>query len=671
MASLDDGSSASLDDPPRPPAEFSMPPLPTLPPMAYGCDLCEKWHRERKIHVWEAMYATVQRCSRCETNAVALSVYMSQQKILKKSFSPEYMIDMLPESGTREQARKDMIDTGDRIRLGDKIRLDSGLQRCITIFSGPTPSEIEICLDRQSPDLADPALRNSAPIGGYPYQNNGYGLSVPWSTGSSESLYWARGQLEQCERFHPQCRQTSSLVPKRILDLRITPGNGNDVRLRESRPYETGRYATLSHGWGKQQPPKTVKANLPASMQRLRLESLSEKFQQVIDFVRRLGIELLWIDSLCIVQDDELEKLEQIPRMSDIYNNSVLTIAASRSRDSQGSLFSTKRSFDIGFPLSTERVTGEGGFMVRKAFSHKLADSTVLDAWSVPRLHNVFPLLSRAWVLQERMLCPRMLHFGETELHWECSAVAACECGIEQSSNRKPSTNDLGISPRDRIGFTALVSYYTCLDLSYETDILSALQGIIRRIELTTGDKCVAGMWKSQLARCLCWITHKPSPRRRHANVPTWSWASLLSPITYWYYYSLGEVDPCSIELHTLPSTPTVPPSEYVLRLHRRVAVGTLKREARRIADSGYQFGSSTKKEIPFFADLSDIQDDDLYLIEISRGSTQNATPCLVLQLAGERRHGVFTRVGRIDLEPYLLDELFNDGAPEEIIYIV
>lgn len=90
-------------------------------------------------------------------------------------------------------------------------------------------------------------------------------------------------------------------------------------------------------------------------MKGIHVGSLSIKFQQVIHFVRQLGIDFLWIDSLCIIQDDEFDKLEQFPRMSDIYSNSVLTIAASQSSDYEGQLFSSKSSFRVDFGSAIQK----------------------------------------------------------------------------------------------------------------------------------------------------------------------------------------------------------------------------------------------------------------------------------------------------------------------------
>jgi hypothetical protein len=392
----------------------------------------------------------------------------------------------------------------------------------------------------------------------------------------------------------------------------------------------------LSHGWGKQHPPKTLRANVQENMKGIHVGSLSIKFQQVIHFVRQLGIDSLWIDSLCIIQDDEFDKLEELPRMSDIYSNSVLTIAASQSSDSEGQLFSSDSSFRVGFRLSDAKGSFQNNLLIRKYFPHESTRSTRID-WATTGLYTTFPLLKRAWVLQERILSTRILRFGENELHWECSTTASCECGIEDAGNIKPSILNIsepngmiarGQSMPPVISFGRLISYYSELELSHESDILFALKGIITKVEGITGDQNVVGLWKKQLGWCLCWTVARPSPRRRHAKVPTWSWASVLTPISY-QVHEVGDVN--SSAILTL-AHPHKAPSNIALQLRRHVIRGTLKRQ-----DEGrYLFEYSTEISVEFKPDISEIDDEVLYLVEVGpmsrTGRKWPEFPCLILQ---------------------------------------
>ena len=362
--------------------------------------------------------------------------------------------------------------------------------------------------------------------------------------------------------------------------------------------------------------------------------------------------------------------------MSEIYSNSVLTIAASQSSDSEGKLFSPKSPFEIGFRLNDAEQGIDNGLRVRKAFPHQMTNMPPLETLATPYLQATFPLLKRAWVFQERILSPRMLHFGENELHWECGTTASCECGIENASNIKPSIFALSAPLRNKasnhqvpynIAFARLINYYSNLELSYESDILLALQGIVTQIEGITGDQNVAGLWKKKLGWNLCWSVMQPSPRRRHAKVPTWSWASVLTPINY-EAYQVGEVDAGAIVTLAHPHSA---PSEFALRLRRRVIRGTSKRH-----NDGFVFEYSSEIVIPFLVDVSEIESEVLCLVEIGpmarTDERRHEFPCLVLHQPDPLQADIFQRVGRVDLKPNAYSKLFDETiGDEEDIYIV
>jgi hypothetical protein len=99
-------------------------------------------------------------------------------------------------------------------------------------------------------------------------------------------------------------------------------------------------YICLSHCWGKEnQPLKCTTANLNEWKSRIDWDLLPQTFQDAIDFVRRLGQRYLWIDSLCILQDDRDDWDEQSVKMAEIYENSYLTLAASWASDCTGGLY--------------------------------------------------------------------------------------------------------------------------------------------------------------------------------------------------------------------------------------------------------------------------------------------------------------------------------------------
>lgn len=218
------------------------------------------------------------------------------------------------------------------------------------------------------------------------------------------------------------------------------------------------------------------------------------------------------------------------------------------------------------------------------------------------------------------------------------------------------------------ISFGRLINYYSELELSHESDILFALEGITTKVEDNTGNQDVAGLWKKQLGWCLCWTVARPSPRRRHVKVPTWSWASVLTLISY-QVYEVGEVDSSAIVTLTHPHSA---PSDIALQLRRYVIRGTLKRQ-----DEGrYLFEHFTEISIQFMPDISDIDDEALYLVGIGpmnrTGRKWLEYPCFILRHTDLFQDDLFERVGRVDLDLNTFEKIFNEVVgEEENIYIV
>lgn len=181
--------------------------------------------------------------------------------------------------------------------------------------------------------------------------------------------------------------------------------------------------------------------------------------------------------------------------MASIYRNAYLTIAATKSSSGDGGLFTGTPDFEV-----SGKTPGEDYYLVfREKIKHELS---VIDTMSN------FPLVSRAWVYQERMLSPRVLHFGYYELFFECSSDMHCKCGnigflgeteeiplpiprhmystALQSSAKTPTgswSNKVWVNTARyfiaRI-WRSLVMMYTELSLTIPSDRFPALSGVAR-----------------------------------------------------------------------------------------------------------------------------------------------------------------------------------------------
>ena len=165
---------------------------------------------------------------------------------------------------------------------------------------------------------------------------------------SSTSMGALDSWISNCQKHHTSCRREgakpSHLRFARILDVSCKQ-DSPDVRLcRSDQLPDDAEYMTLSHCWGgaASQIPSLVKGTYEQYMHQISVASLPRTFQDTIRLARHLRIQYLWIDSLCIVQDSERDWLEQAALMGEIYRGSYLNVAATKSPDPHGGLFTTR-----------------------------------------------------------------------------------------------------------------------------------------------------------------------------------------------------------------------------------------------------------------------------------------------------------------------------------------
>lgn len=112
-------------------------------------------------------------------------------------------------------------------------------------------------------------------------------------------------ETEHGEEIHKQCQKDNGLaIPaKRVLNL--ADAATGIVHVVETVKHK-GRYVALSHCWGdpKRHPLISIHANLKDHMSGMAISSLPRSFRDAIRVCLHLDIQYLWIDCLCIVQDD-------------------------------------------------------------------------------------------------------------------------------------------------------------------------------------------------------------------------------------------------------------------------------------------------------------------------------------------------------------------------------
>jgi hypothetical protein len=265
-----------------------------------------------------------------------------------------------------------------------------------------------------------------------------------------------------------------------------------------------------------------------------------------------LGLKYIWIDSLCIIQDDKEDWKVQAAQMCSIYRGSYITIAATSSNDSDQGMFWRVPKFPIQVKSSSSHDV-----FIREAPEHQYGIQDLSD--------DDYPLLSRGWVYQERLLAPRVVHFGRSELRFEdIKATAQCECGMEVAWPRKESHHrSLSVSDiaEVRSHWHEIVGQFSTLNLTFYSDYLPALAGIARQYGTAHQDvlgQYVAGLWEKTLVYDLLWYVSDGYNSRRQevCNAPSWSWASTSAGTGGMLRYTRASEDLEIMEFHVALAGP-------------------------------------------------------------------------------------------------------------------
>lgn len=437
-----------------------------------------------------------------------------------------------------------------------------------------------------------------------------------WDLSSARALGQVRAWLNICDKHH-QCLKHSSaerslpVLPTRVLYLEE---NSEKVYLLESQE-KRAQYIALSHSWGKSHRLTLMKSNIVTLQSGIKLAEIPHTFRDAIIICRALGVQCLWIDSLCIIQDDPTDWEAESSKMSSVYMNAYLAVSALHSADDADGCFPSiaRASKQIPFPFVSPDVVCTGRPTIANAvpliipkestgskddsYNHAVLFSIhgtddkkfyITNEWMPPstelheKRYGTFnfgasfdplkpePLSSRGWVLQERLLSPRTLHYSEGQMYWECQNIVLGEDGsmlkrmfpqVQTIIESRQKAMQLISSPFDQHPSYAadewlkLVEAFCMRKLTMEHDKLVAISGLARIVSESSGDEYCAGLWKSNILNGMCWKKRAYVPRHHCSNeahgntlpeaasanitlpaeyrAPTWSWASVDGQIEF------------------------------------------------------------------------------------------------------------------------------------------
>ncbi|RGP70098.1 heterokaryon incompatibility [Fusarium sporotrichioides] len=388
--------------------------------------------------------------------------------------------------------------------------------------------------------------------------NTSVGLDI--STGSPQSFDIAARWLDQCRRSsnHEDCQKAypnkrsnlSPELPTRILDLSSFP----NTRLVDTNGTRSA-YCALSYCWGDATTnTTTTRGNVSKHRKGIPMESLPVFIQEALVAARTLGYRYIWIDALCIIQDDPDDWDKEASRMKDVYSNAELTLSSLAASGCHEHLFHSRGvrmtrpiPFDIWTPKD-KRPRWKEEVVYQYAVYPSLSINNNGFYGADNDFMSIAPITTRGWAFQEQMLSTRILYFGSNHLFWECLCVATTDSdpskvmmpwisgGIAEHTRRKYALQGL-THPRLELFsedtryqpygiWQSLLTSYTERHLTKLSDRIPAFLAISKALESAIGDVFTAGVWKGErLLESLSWNVKEAADK--HPQGPSWSWASM------------------------------------------------------------------------------------------------------------------------------------------------
>jgi hypothetical protein len=345
-----------------------------------------------------------------------------------------------------------------------------------------------------------------------------------------------RSWLSGCQLRHTACpHEYGAAAPTRLVDvenLRVINGSACGPALH---------YATLSYCWGSGSFARTTTRNLASFQTGIDVHYLPQNIQDALFVTRKLGLKYIWIDSLCVIQDDPNDWGREIKNIGYYYRFSSVSISI-LSEPGVLTGFLKPRNDRNAISLAN-------GLHIRKE----------RPSWS--EIFENAPLSKRAWILQERLMAPRIIHFEKNEIMWECFSASAREgtskehseawqgnAWTDESFKRSFAIDNIRMSTantnHDQANHKELLMahwyrilcQYTTLSMTFARDIFPAISGIAQKFYEATQFTYLAGLWYEHLHTGLLWYADSSNQSDVFKTLaPSWSWASLGGPVKMIY----------------------------------------------------------------------------------------------------------------------------------------
>ncbi|KAL7896369.1 heterokaryon incompatibility domain-containing protein [Trichoderma sp. SZMC 28014] len=328
--------------------------------------------------------------------------------------------------------------------------------------------------------------------------------------------------MRACEVHHGYCKM-----------LPPPSSNGNSFRLIDVQEQkiisstQPERYIALSYVWGS----STYSSNYG-----LRAAKLPQTIVDCIQLVKGLGERYLWVDSLCIIQDDYDDKLEQLRTMDNVYRNAALVIVAAAGDDAHSGLCGI-------------------GHLQRREWQRRETVCGLPYMTAQPPLRDVLGRTiwnSRGWTFQEAILARRILFFTEEQVYWSCKCANWREDMAWETSHGISLSHPFDSYWESRAMNCRTAKYcqdvtaFTKREIKQQSDVIWAFMGILKLHSSRFPKGFIWGHPLERLDATLIWYGCFDSGHHRTAKYslsynggmqsvqyPSWSWLSTDTQVTF------------------------------------------------------------------------------------------------------------------------------------------
>ncbi|EIW54675.1 HET-domain-containing protein, partial [Trametes versicolor FP-101664 SS1] len=377
---------------------------------------------------------------------------------------------------------------------------------------------------------------------------------------------FARQHIDECVREHEGCKHLSTpppLLPTRLVDC-TDPAHPRLVFTSRKR----GEYLALSYVWGADQFHKAMKSTVLLYVEGFDSRILPRTIHDAIFVTHALKFQYLWVDALCITQDDGIDRQHEIGHMHHIYRHATLTIfAACTASASDGFIYEGElpdpwdlswSALSLSLPFICPPSSTSAGFrdgspvsQLQLGYIHLRPPSRI----DLEYHRSLGVMATRAWCMQEYLLSPRALIFtADRLLLFKCRTnirgVGNSVHCFDDTEPRLPDVLFLRDPPAaepgskewidTRIAWLEVVRDYSGRSATLESDKLVACAAVAQRFARVLGCDYLAGFWRSDtLLNDLLWKSLADMPPRRRVPrpppaylAPSWSWAAAQA-VTY------------------------------------------------------------------------------------------------------------------------------------------